>query len=513
MQLFTIYRAIFLVFIIVLAIYIIMENNKSKIETKLEKYIDAPTTTKSPATLPATLPATQTQNNIQNLKNTPPGYDKAASTQPNKPSVVIPTPSPNVIDKTNKTEIQKYITQAYTELYNTPPSQQELDFYTDFVSNRNLTYEQLKGTIDSSAPTLKNTFLQNTSKYAKNSELIVYGTEPTVIDIYNELLMRNPDQDELSSNAKLMKNDKKFTQDKLRQLLIASEEYKRMQKTQTNQVYMNLQGNITDRQLTMQVMAIYKNVTKKDYLDEDTMKFLKRKFVEFKLDEATLTKFITNYITPLDAATTKQDTKTDADTDSTSGVTPDTPQPSAPPGPPPGVTPPSVPPPSAKPNVKENFNNNRLETADGRNVYYDSKILNFYGNNVPNNDILQNLLKGDSMAGNTGVIDTIKNNSQCAMTKYATNSSDVNLANFVADRNNQELGSACARSKTYINADENMVLYPEFKWSVPQKNPPVCVGGNANYNPMVEQTSLIGTLLGDSKNTQVGSILPMIPPS
>jgi hypothetical protein len=84
------------------------------------------------------------------------------------------------------------------------------------------------------------------------------------------------------------------------------------------------------------------------------------------------------------------------------------------------------------------------------------------------------------------------------------------LARIVNERNLDELKYACLRSKEkYANVDENMVLLPDQKWSVPQKHPEICRMNNEfNYQPSTEQTSLIGTLLDASMDTQIGSILP-----
>ena len=82
------------------------------------------------------------------------------------------------------------------------------------------------------------------------------------------------------------------------------------------------------------------------------------------------------------------------------------------------------------------------------------------------------------------------------------------LAEYQTDRNMDELRSSCVRNTYYLNADDDMVLFPEFKWDVPQKRPPACVGGGASVQPMAEQTALIGTLLSDAENTRVGSMLP-----
>lgn len=84
------------------------------------------------------------------------------------------------------------------------------------------------------------------------------------------------------------------------------------------------------------------------------------------------------------------------------------------------------------------------------------------------------------------------------------------LSKLMSERNLQQLKYSCLRSKEkYANLDEKMVLIPEQKWSVPQKQPEVCrMSGEFNYQPSTEQTALLGTLLDVAEDTQVGSIMP-----
>lgn len=84
------------------------------------------------------------------------------------------------------------------------------------------------------------------------------------------------------------------------------------------------------------------------------------------------------------------------------------------------------------------------------------------------------------------------------------------LSKLMSERNLQQLKYTCLRSKEkYANLDEKMVLLPDQKWSVPQKQPEVCrMSGEFNYQPSTEQTALIGTLLDVAEDTQVGSIMP-----
>ena len=69
-----------------------------------------------------------------------------------------------------------------------------------------------------------------------------------------------------------------------------------MEKTQTNKVYSNLMGGVTDRQLTLIVTTSYKDVTGDELNDADTLKFLKKKLVQFNLDQDEFKRFITSYV-------------------------------------------------------------------------------------------------------------------------------------------------------------------------------------------------------------------------
>lgn len=84
------------------------------------------------------------------------------------------------------------------------------------------------------------------------------------------------------------------------------------------------------------------------------------------------------------------------------------------------------------------------------------------------------------------------------------------LAKIINERNLAQLKYDCLRSTDkQASVNDNMVLLPDQKWSVPQQRPEVCrMSGEFSYKPSVEQTALIGTLLEDAKNTQVGTILP-----
>jgi hypothetical protein len=79
--------------------------------------------------------------------------------------------------------------------------------------------------------------------------------------------------------------------------------------------------------------------------------------------------------------------------------------------------------------------------------------------------------------------------------------SETLLSRLRLRRNTDDLGDTCRRSR---EPDDSLVkfdgrLRPEFKWSVPQKQPPVCLmpkgGQGCRVCPQQEQTALLGTLL------------------
>jgi len=154
----------------------------------------------------------------------------------------------------DKESITKIIIEIYGELYKgdlkkSKPSQQAIDFYYDYTTKRSVTRSDLQDVIESSAPALEKTF-NDGSAPNNTSATEVFGTEDDVVELFNEILFRNPDDVELYSFAKMLKQDKSFSIDKLKQLLYTSEEYKRLEKTQTNTAYSSLIGGVTDRQLT-----------------------------------------------------------------------------------------------------------------------------------------------------------------------------------------------------------------------------------------------------------------------
>ena len=160
-------------------------------------------------------------------------------------------------------------------------------------------------------------------------------------------------------------------------------------------------------------------------------------------------------------------------------------------------------------------------TALSSEIKADKNILDFLDNGGPLTDYFKTDTIAESAQGKAAKCNTTTQVDTGKLTKSIIDSQKQQFNihkktfNKLADRQNKrnidEINYACSRAKKYINSDEDMVLNKEFRWSVPQERPPVCVTSSGKRTPLSDrysQTALIGTLLDDAENTQVGSIMP-----
>ena len=72
-------------------------------------------------------------------------------------------------------------------------------------------------------------------------------------------------------------------------------------------------------------------------------------------------------------------------------------------------------------------------------------------------------------------------------------------------------GKRSTKKERLAHEYDDMVLRHDQLWKMPERRPPVCKMNSkkkCSVNPIEVQSSLLGTLLDDSKDTKVGSILP-----
>lgn len=498
----TVSRLIFLLFVILASVYFMMVNKRP--QRSVERF-EEEQTSGAPSTAPAPSPK------------------------------VAPVPSqydPDSIIESKDTQVNMdIIRDLFDANFGRQPSRKEVEFYIDYISTRKIKISELNAIIAGDNNVLKSTFEQNSSVgYQYKASEPVLGTEDDVIEAFNEILYRNPDYAELRYYARKLKNDKDFSLEKLKQLLISSAEYKRLEKTQTNNAYSDTLGNVTDRQITFVITTIYKEEAKED-IDEDTLKFLKKRYLEFQLNDDTLRKFIKQYITfqkdfekdirnaaatgvskgiePFGSSlsqniyTKNGSTKSDAtdgsatdDASTTDGAKDGSTNTGSTTG-------------STTDSTKESGKEGAADDMDKRpNKELLKKIESLYQSDdseyLDSSKVIKTLLQGNEECNNVD---------KDALEKRLEAMDKQMLAKLIYDRNMDHMKNVCRRNQKYMNADENMVLFPEFRWSVPQKFPPVCTPLEKNeYQPLIDQTSLIGTLISDADRTKVGSILPKNPP-
>ena len=272
--------------------------------------------------------------------------------------------------------------------------------------------------------------------------------------------------------------------------------------------YSNVLGGVTDRQITLIVTTNYKQVVGKETIDSDELHFLKKKLVEFNLDEAVFRKFLEYYIKnqPFNqqmlasekvkqfeqqkAASVQQEALQQKQIDQMkkelyTQVMTDI----------------------KKQSLLEQKANEGYTTQNGK------QLTEVQAVNKTVTDALLKAQEKENYLDSQDVLDTIKKEAKCVFDKNAGyQENQQTMAALIADRNKTQLKDTCVRNRTYLGLDEDMVLDPSLRWSVPQRHPPVCVGGKNDYQPTVDQTALIGTLLQDAKNTKVGSVVSPIPP-
>jgi hypothetical protein len=352
-----------------------------------------------------------------------------------------------------------------------------------------------------------------------NAKEPIVGTEDDVILAFNSILDRNPDYGELRYYSQKVNNNINFDIEKLKQLLIASDEYKRLEKTQSNLAYSDALGGITDRQLTYVIASIYEEEASQP-IDDSTLAFLKKRYNELQLNDEKLRVFIRQYIV------FQRKFERDITNAAATGVSRFSRDPL-------GISLSKTKEDREREERKRERDEWEREHSKGKKHGYedghddddDDKRL---GVKKPNKDLIKKLEQlydtdNSEYLDSSRVIKSLledDDNETCsgnvdknALEKRLEAMDKQLLAKLVYDRNMDHMKNVCRRNNKYLNADQDMVLFPEFKWSVPQAFPPVCTPLEKNeYNPMIDQSSLIGTLLSDASKTKVGSILPKTPP-
>lgn len=184
------------------------------------------------------------------------------------------------------------ITQAFQIVFMRPPYDFELQQYQIYTNVDDIV-AALKTTPEYTAlntvntPTTQEGMFSDVTTQDDVALTQRLETQRKIIVVYEQNLDRLPNIRELNYYTWRALTDSTFDENKLETLLQSSKEYKILQKNQTNQVNEDLPGNMTDAQLTYKVRTIYNEVYS-SLPEKEMEEFLKRKFVDYQLNEIKL---------------------------------------------------------------------------------------------------------------------------------------------------------------------------------------------------------------------------------
>lgn len=113
-----------------------------------------------------------------------------------------------------------------------------------------------------------------------------------VMKAYESTLFRLPNMKELNYYSYRIQTDKQFTPMTLLKILQSSQEYKILEKNQTNVVNFETPGNVTDAQMTLMVREVYADVFANDLPSKEFETFMKTKLHEYEMDVEKLRKLL-----------------------------------------------------------------------------------------------------------------------------------------------------------------------------------------------------------------------------
>lgn len=306
---------------------------------------------------------------------------------------------------------------------------------------------------------------------AARETFYVKTMEDEVTDIYLEVLQRQPSGAELIETVSRLNNGT-MTLEGLRQRLIQTDEYERTVKTQSNNLAPELERMLSERQILETLGRIYREERKKDIPDK-MLYPLRDIYIELDYNEYAFRAFL-------------RDPKYQEFEDIVMRMTAPT-----------------------KDDVMSLFNK----------MFDKKKIMEEGARLKREADAAAAAAKGQSVSSKSSAGAATGKNEAAGLRCLSETDSDskamlASIQKTCANLFDKDLEAQCLdkNAKNIILTHHgDMVLRPEYEWSVPQQRAPVCTtfGQAPLVQPvMVNSSLLLGTPLDDAEQTQVGSIMP-----
>lgn len=306
--------------------------------------------------------------------------------------------------------------------------------------------------------------------------------ENQIIRVYMEVLTRQPTGAEMIDLVRKISR-KEMSIDGLRQKLIDSEEYERLIKTQTNVLAPELNKMLSDKIIIEKIAKIYREEKKKQIADVLIYPY-KDVYVELDYNEYAFRAFLRN----------KKYADFENDISRKEATT--------------------------KEETIELFNKTFVKAElvkEGIAIQEKMEGRNVIATKSPTDSVSKSTETTTSMPASSSSLELIKQQLG-RRTIFDTDSDSTDMLCAIQTRANEifdkDLAARCIDKDTMrinMTHHNDMVLRPEYEWSVPQKRTPVCTtfGQKPLVQPVMLNSSLmLGTPLDDAKDTQVGSIMP-----
>lgn len=184
-----------------------------------------------------------------------------------------------------------FMNKTFKELLNREPTTYELSLYAEYQTDKPVIVSKIKTTGEYSD---RHNGIHHVVEHFTDANTISDQTLENyrqIINVYNKTLDRMPTKYELEFYESKMRDG--FSTGQLQTVLESSREYFILQKNQSNVVNGELPGNKTDAQVTLDVRDVYQSIYGAGKLPSEYLEdFLKRKYVEYNLDQKKLKQFI-----------------------------------------------------------------------------------------------------------------------------------------------------------------------------------------------------------------------------
>ena len=353
-------------------------------------------------------------------------------------------------------DMEHIVTDAFVGILSRDPTPEEIIKYKKMLSDKDLSLDKLKDFLLISGEYKENQVAKAAEQLSKGIKEVdtMYPQEEEKAenlnyDVYVNIIslyqgvLQRNPTQTELDNYYTQVDTKKITLQQLRLILQNSEEYRIFSQNQTNVVNSGLSSDMTDRQSNFLITTQFQKVYDRSPT-EGEIKFLEDKIKTYSMNDEKLYDYILR-LKHMESFNPKDDIPVDNESDKTPISF--------------GMTP--------------------------DDYMIDKPVYKGPGSKFKESEIFKIAEK---------------------VSKILTGSKSQGYTSYVNQRNTEDKDYMGAKYQTGFQKESELVSdeakAPPVNQVVPKNNCPPC-----RVNPLIDQTSLIGTLLNDAKETQVGSIL------